>query len=124
MLVVMDVNTSMTEPITITPEIHQFYAAQIDRLIALGRDDLAAELAADYDRLVAEQARRSNPTEPDRQSVTTPSLAREREELYTYRLNELIEEGREDLIPALVAEHERELRLAAWRTPRRQPGAE
>ena len=108
----MDVNTSITE-LTITPQIEEFYAAQVDRLIGLGREDLAAELAADFDRLIAEQNRRSLRSETDHTAKATPSLAPEREELYTYRLNELIEEGREDLIPALVAEHEREVRRAA-----------
>jgi hypothetical protein len=112
MLDVMDVNTSITEP-TITPEIEEFYTAQVNRLIGLGREDTAAELAADYDRLIAEQDRRSKPSDADRTARATPSLASEREDLYTYRLNELIEEGREDLIAALVAEHARERRRAA-----------
>ena len=113
MLVAMDVNTSITEPTTITPEIEEFYAAQVDRLLGLGREDLVAELVADYDRLLAEHADKSTATEADGIADATSSLAPEREAYYTYRLNELIQEGREDLVDALVAEYERELTRAA-----------
>jgi hypothetical protein len=112
MLVVMDVNASITPPNTTNPEIEEFYAAQIDRLLGLGRD-LVAELVADYDRLLAEQAGTSTATEADGIAEATSSLAPEREAYYTYRLNELIQEGREDLVDALVAEYERELTRAA-----------
>jgi hypothetical protein len=110
----MDVNTSITEPTTITAEIQEFYAAQIDRLIGLGREDLVAELAADYDRLLAEHAHRSNPTDGTGAADphATSSLAPEREAYYTTRVNELIAEGREDLIDVLVADYQRELRAA------------
>jgi hypothetical protein len=113
MLVAMDVNTSITEPTTITPEIEEFYAAQVDRLLGLGREDLVAELVADYDRLLAEHADKSTAAEADGIADATSSLAPEREEYYTYRLNELIQEDREDLVDALVAEYERELTRAA-----------
>jgi hypothetical protein len=107
----MDVNTSITEPTTITAEIQEFYAAQIDRLIGLGREDLVAELAADYNRLLAEHAHRSNPIDAADPHATS-SLAPEREAYYTTRVNELIAEGREDLIDVLVADYQRELRAA------------
>src|SRR4249920_1722384 len=113
MLVAMDVNTSITEPTTITRDIEEFYAAQVDRLLGLGREDLVAELVADYDRLLAEQADTSTPTEAAGTADATSSLAPEREAYYTYRINELIQEGREDLVDALVAEHEKELTRAA-----------
>ena len=113
MLVVMDVNASITQPNTTDPEIEEFYAAQIDRLLGLGREDLVAELVADYDRLLAERAATSNPTEADGTADNAFSLAPEREEYYTTRVNELIAENRQDLVDDLVAEYERELSSAA-----------
>ena len=113
MLVVMDVNASITRPNTTNPEIEEFYAAQIDRLLGLGREDLVAELVADYDRLLAERAATSNPTEADGTADIAFSLAPEREEYYTTRVNELIAENRQDLVDGLVAEYERELSSAA-----------
>jgi hypothetical protein len=113
MLVVMDVNASITQPNTTNPEIEEFYAAQIDRLLGLGREDLVAELVADYDRLLAERAATSNPTEADGTADIAFSLAPEREEYYTTRVNELIAENRQDLVDGLVAEYERELSSAA-----------
>ncbi len=53
MLDAMDVNASITQLNTTNPEIDEFYAAQIDRLIGLGREDLVAELVADYEGLRA-----------------------------------------------------------------------
>ena len=113
MLVVMDVNASITQPNTTNPEIEEFYAAQIDRLLGLGREDLVAELVADYDRLLAERAATSNPTEADGTADIAFSLAPEREAYYTTRVNELIAENRQDLVDDLVAEYERELNAAA-----------
>jgi hypothetical protein len=113
MLDAMDVNTSITKPITITREIEEFYSAQVDRLLGLGREDLVAELAADYDRLLAEQASTSNPPVADGTTDATPSLAPDREAYYTARINELVAEDREDLIAALVAEYEREVNSSA-----------
>jgi hypothetical protein len=113
MLVVMDVNASITPPNTTNPEIEEFYAAQIDRLLGLGREDLVAELVADYGRLLAERAATSNPTEADGTADIAFSLAPEREEYYTTRVNELIAENRQDLVDGLVAEYERELSSAA-----------
>ena len=113
MLVVMDVNASITQPNTTNPEIEEFYAAQIDRLLGLGREDLVAELVADYGRLLAERAATSNPTEADGTADIAFSLAPEREAYYTTRVNELIAENRQDLVDGLVAEYERELSSAA-----------
>jgi hypothetical protein len=113
MLVVMDVNASITQPNTTNPEIEEFYAAQIDRLLGLGREDLVAELVADYGRLLAERAATSNRTEADGTADIAFSLAPEREEYYTTRVNELIAENRQDLVDDLVAEYERELSSAA-----------
>ena len=113
MLVVMDVNASITQPSTTNPEINEFYAAQIDRLLGLGREDLVAELVADYGRLLAERAATSNPTEADGTADIAFSLAPEREAYYTTRVNELIAENRQDLVDDLVAKYERELNAAA-----------
>ena len=113
MLDAMDVNASITQPNTTNPEIDEFYAAQIDRLLGLGREDLVAELVADYDRLLAERAATSNPTEADGTAESAFSLAPEREEYYTARVNELIAENRQDLVDDLVAEYQRELDFAA-----------
>ena len=42
----MDDNTTMTATIT---DIHAHYVSQINALVEDGRDDLIADLAADYD---------------------------------------------------------------------------
>ena len=115
MLDAMDVNASITQPNTTNPEIDEFYAAQIDRLLGLGREDLVAELVADYERLLAERAATSNPTEADGAADTAFSLAPEREEYYTARVNELIAENRQDLVDDLVAEYEQELNFVCPR---------
>jgi hypothetical protein len=109
----MDVNASITQPNTTNPEIDEFYAAQINRLLGLGREDLVAELVADYDRLRGERAAASNPTEAGGPADTAVSLSPEREEYYIARVNELIAENREDLVADLVAEYEWELNSAA-----------
>jgi hypothetical protein len=109
MLDAMDVNASITQLNTTNPEIDEFYAAQIDRLIGLGREDLVAELVADYEGLLAERAAASNPTEAGGAPDTTVSLAPDREEYYTARVNELIAENRQDLVDDLVAQYEQEL---------------
>jgi|RhiMetStandDraft_4_1073278.scaffolds.fasta_scaffold67030_1 hypothetical protein len=109
MLDAMDVNASITQLNTTNPEIDEFYAAQIDRLIGLGREDLVAELVADYEGLLAERAAASNPTEAGGAADTTVSLAPDREEYYTARVNELIAENRQDLVDDLVAQYEQEL---------------
>ena len=83
MLDAMDVNASITQPNTISPEIEEFYAAQINRLIGLGREDLVAELVADYEGLRAERAAASKPTEAGGAADTAVSLAPDREEYYT-----------------------------------------
>jgi hypothetical protein len=113
MLDAMDVNASITQPNTTNPEIDEFYAAQIDRLIGLGREDLVAELVADYDRLRAERAATSDRTEADGAADTAVSLAPEREEYYISQVNELIAENRQDLVDDLVAEYESELNSPA-----------
>jgi hypothetical protein len=116
MLDAMDVNASITQLNTTNPEIDEFYAAQIDRLLGLGREDLVAELVADYERLRAERAAASNPTENPTEAGgaadTAVSLAPDREEYYTARVNELIAENRQDLVDDLVAEYEQELNSA------------
>jgi hypothetical protein len=109
MLDAMDVNASITQLNTTNPEIDEFYAAQIDRLLGLGREDLVAELVADYERLRAERAAASTSSEA---GDTAVSLAPDREEYYTTRLNELIAENRQDLVDDLVAEYEQELNSA------------
>jgi len=109
MLDAMDVNASITQLNTTNPEIDEFYEAQIDRLIGLGREDLVAELVADYEGLRAERAAASNPTEAGGAADTTVSLAPDREEYYTARVNELIAENRQDLVDDLVAQYEQEL---------------
>ena len=108
----MDVNASISQLNTTNPEIDEFYAAQIDRLLGLGREDLVAELVADYERLQAERAAASTSTEAGRAGDTAVSLAPDREEYYTTRLNELIAENRQDLVDDLVAEYEQELNSA------------
>ena len=105
MLDAMDVNASITQLNTTNPEIDEFYAAQIDRLIGLGREDLVAELVADYEGLRAERAAASNPTEAGGAADPAVSLAPDREEYYTARVNE----NRQDLVDDLVAEYEQEL---------------
>ena len=109
----MDVNASISQLNSTNPEIDEFYAAQIDRLLGLGREDLVAELVADYDRLRAERAAASNPTEAHGPADTHVSLSPEREEYYIARVNELIAENREDLVDDLVAEYEWELNSSA-----------
>jgi hypothetical protein len=109
MLDAMDVNASITQLNTTNPEIDEFYAAQIDRLIGLGREDLVAELVADYDRVRGEHAATSHSTEAGGVADTAVSLAPEREEYYITRINELIAEDRQDLVDDLVAEYGREL---------------
>jgi hypothetical protein len=112
MLDAMDVNASITQLNTTNPEIDEFYAAQIDRLLGLGREDLVAELVADYERLRAERAAASTSSEAGEAGDTAVSLAPDREEYYTTRLNELIAENRQDLVDDLVAEYEQELNSA------------
>jgi hypothetical protein len=107
MLDAMDVNASITQLNTTNPEIDEFYAAQIDR------EDLVAELVADYEGLRAERAAASNPTEAGGAADTAVSLAPDREEYYTTRVNELIAENRQDLVDDLVAEYEQELNSSA-----------
>jgi hypothetical protein len=113
MLDAMDVNASITQPNTTNPEIDEFYAAQIDRLIGLGREDLVAELVADYEGLRAERAAASNSTEAGGAVDTAVSLAPDREEYYATRVNELIAENRQDLVDDLVAKYEQELNSSA-----------
>ena len=107
MLDAMDVNTSITEPTTITPEIEEFYAAQIDRLIGLGREDLVAELVADYDRLLAEHAGTSTSTEAggaDRRHFVPRAGTRGVLHLPSQRAHR---GGPRGLVDVLVAEYER-----------------
>jgi len=113
MLEAMDVNASITQLNTTNPEIDEFYAAQIDRLVGLGREDLVAELVADYEGLRAERAAASNPTEAGGAADTAVSLTPDREEYYTARVNELIAENRQDLVDDLAAEYEQELNSSA-----------
>lgn len=109
----MDVNASISQLNTTNPEIDEFYAAQIDRLLGLGREDLVAELVADYEQVRAERAAASTSTEADGTADTAVSLAPDREEYYIARVNELIAENRQDLVDELVAEYEQELNSSA-----------
>jgi hypothetical protein len=113
MLDAMDVNASISQLNSTDPEIDEFYAAQIDRLLGLGREDLVAELVADYERLRAEHAAASTSTEAGGAADTVVSLPPDREEYYIARVNELIAENREDLVNDLVAEYEQELNSSA-----------
>ena len=113
MLDAMDVNTSISQLNSTNPEIDEFYAAQIDRLLGLGREDLVAELVADYERLRAEHAAASTSTEAGGAADTVVSLPPDREEYYIARVNELVAENREDLVADLVAEYEQELNSSA-----------
>ena len=115
MLDAMDVTASISQLNTSTPEIDEFYAAQIDRLLGLGREDLVAELVADYERVRAERAAASTSTEAGEAADTAVSLAPDREEYYIARVNELIAENRQDLVDDLVDEYEQELKTATTR---------
>ena len=66
MLDAMDVNASITQLNTTNPEIDEFYAAQIDRLIGLGREDLvrgagAEQGAEDQGDVLADRDRVGDP---------------------------------------------------------------
>jgi len=115
MLDAMDVTASISQLNTTNPEIDEFYAAQIDRLLGLGREDLVAELVADYERVRAERAAASTSTEAGEAADTAVSLAPDREEYYIARVNELIAENRQDLVDDLVDEYEQELKTATTR---------
>jgi hypothetical protein len=112
MLDAMDVNASISQLNTTNPEIDEFYAAQIDRLLGLGREDLVAELVADYERVRAERAAACISTEAGEAAATAVFLAPDREEHYIARVNELIAENRQDLVDDLVDEYEQELKTA------------
>src|SRR5262245_9194196 len=113
MLEAMDVNASISQPDITNPQIDEFYAAQIDRLVGLGREDLDAELVADYERLRAERDAAATSTEAGGAADAAVSLAPDREEYYIARVNELIAENRQDLVDDLVAEYEQELNTSA-----------
>ena len=108
----MDVTASISQLNTSTPEIDEFYAAQIDRLLGLGREDLVAELVADYERV---RAAACISTEVGEAAATAVFLAPDREEYYIARVNELIAENRQDLVDDLVDEYEQELKTATTR---------